>query len=110
MLISKEKFIEYLSAYKKAFEERSRFDEALAPFFESSPITTYQSELLYQYEEILIDLCECYDEDDIFGWWLFEDVEKVITIKECTGKEIVYNVESMEGLYDYLYARYHNNK
>ena len=111
MLISKEKFIEYLSVYKNAFIERDKFDAALTPFFESSLISTYQSELLRQYEEILIDLCECWDEDDIFSWWLYENVEKVITIKDVnTGEKVVYNVETIEGLYDYIYSRYHTNK
>ena len=40
MLISKEKFINYLNKYKEAWEEQERFHRALTPFFDF-PVCKY---------------------------------------------------------------------
>ena len=54
---------------------------------------------------------ECEDEDDIFWWWVNEDVDKVITVEDSkTGDVEVFDVESAEGLYSYLYYMYHHEE
>lgn len=41
------------------------------------------------------------DEADYIGWWLYEDVEKKVR-ETVSGKDIEYNLESPEALYDFL--------
>lgn len=41
------------------------------------------------------------DEADYIGWWLYEDVDKKVREK-FNGKEIEYNLETPEALYDFL--------
>lgn len=41
------------------------------------------------------------DTGDVISWWLYEDVEKVITWTE-NGKETKYDVTKVDDLYDYL--------
>jgi hypothetical protein len=107
MLVSKEKFINYLNSYKEAWEEQCRFQSVLRPFFES-PICKYRDNLMNAYEELLVDISECHDEDGIFGWWLYESgsEDKTITVKEKDGSTTKYDVSDPEGLYKYLVTYY----
>lgn len=41
------------------------------------------------------------DTGDVISWWLYEDVDKVITWTE-NGKETKYDVTKVDDLYDYL--------
>lgn len=43
------------------------------------------------------------DTGDVIGWWLYENVEKVITWTE-DGNEVKYDVTNVDDLYDYLVA------
>lgn len=110
MLISKEKFIYYAEQYKAAYEERLKFHTALQPFFESC-ICTYQTTLLNDYEALLSEVAECKDhEDSIFWWWVDVYEDKTITVRNTvTGDDTIYNVETAEGLYNYLYDMYHHD-
>ena len=40
--------------------------------------------------------------DDLVGWWLYEEVEKIITLKE----NIKINLEKVEDFTDYLIKEY----
>ena len=104
MLISKEKFINYLNKYKEAWEEQERFHRALEPFFDF-PVCTYRDDLMNTYEELLVEVSECGEcEDGIFSWWLYESPNdsKIISIKEKDGTAIEYDVTTPDGLYEYL--------
>ena len=41
------------------------------------------------------------DESDYISWWLYEDVDKKVWERD-KGKEIEYNLETPEALYDFL--------
>lgn len=112
MLISKEKFINYLSKYKEAWEEKDRFHKALEPFFDL-PIVKLGDNLIDAYEELLVEVSECGEhEDGIFSWWYWESPndDKIITVKEKDGTEVEYDVTTAEGLYDYLVTYYGETK
>jgi hypothetical protein len=111
MLISKEKFINYLNKYKEAWEEQERFHDALRPFFDF-PVCTYRDNLMTAYEELLVEVSECQEEDDIFSWWLYEspDDDQIITVTAKDGTISEYNVATPEGLYNYLITYYGDNK
>lgn len=106
MLISKEAFINYVNAYKNAFEEQAKFQEALRPFF-SSPVCTYLDSLIDAYERLLVEVSECQDEDAIFNWWALENPKDIIVKQLTSEEETTYDVSTADGLYDYLYDMYH---
>lgn len=109
MLISKEQFIYFANKFKQAHEEQKKFHGAIRPFFDF-PVCTYRDDLANAYESLLVAVCECYDEDGIFGWWVenHPNNSKLITVRDTTtGDEDVYDVEPVEGLYNYLYDMYH---
>jgi len=112
MLISKAQFIYYVTKYKEAYEEHKRFHDALRPFFDF-PVCNYQDDLFTAYESLLVAVSECYDEKtDLFYWWVSEhpNDSKIITVEHQPGGERVeYNVETAEGLYNYLYDMYHHD-
>lgn len=108
MLVSKEKFIYYLSKYKEAWEEQKKFHDALRPFFDR-PLCTYRESLFDAYEELLVEISECYDDDGIFSWWLIESPndDKLITVKTPGFDDVeVFDCSSVEGLYNYLCYMY----
>ncbi len=110
MLISKDRFIHYVTMYKEAFEEQDRFHNALKPFFDF-PVCNYMSSLIDSYESLLVEVSECQDEDGIFGWWIFESPkeDKTITVQHQPSGDIeVYDVSTADGLYNYLYDMYHS--
>ena len=108
MLISKEKFINYLNRYKEAYEEQKRLHKALEPFF-GFPVCKYRDDLIDAYEELLVDVSECGEhEEGIFSWWYWESPndDKIITVKEKDGTTNKYDVATPEGLYNYLVTYY----
>jgi hypothetical protein len=110
MLVSKEKFLYYLSKYKQADEERDRFNKALNPFFDI-PSCNYLISLMDAYEELLCEISECSDsEDGIFSWWLDEHIDKTITVQDVhAGEKTTFDVATPEVLYDYLCYMYHHD-
>ena len=107
MLIDKDKFIYFANRYRNCYVERDALCSALKPFIEN-PIITYGKKALDSLEEFLVCVSECEDDDGIFWWWVNEDVDKVITIRDPeTGDEDEFDVGSAEGLYWYLYYMYH---
>ena len=111
MLVGKEKFLHYLSAYKAAYEEQRKFHDAIRPYFDF-PVFNYLSGLQTAYEELLTEISECSDEDGIFWWWLTDSPndDKIIRVEhQPGGQRVEYNVATAEGLYNYLYDMYHHD-
>lgn len=111
MLISKARFLYYVGEYKKDYKERCRFHDALRQYFDF-PVCNYRDDLANAYESLLVAVSECEEEDGIFSWWLEDhpNDSKLITVKDTTtGDETVYDVETAEGLYNYLYDMYHHD-
>jgi hypothetical protein len=108
MLISKDQFLHFANRYRNCCVEQDALHSALSPFIER-PIITYGQKALDGLQEMLVCMSECEDEDDIFWWWVHEDVDKKITVQNAvTGDVEVFDVESAEGLYEYLYYMYHS--
>lgn len=108
MLISKDQFLHFVNRYRNCYIEQNALHEALRPFIER-PIITYGQKAIDGLEEMLVCVSECEEEDGIFWWWVHEDVDKLIVVKDAvTGDEEEFDVESAEGLYNYLYYMYHH--
>ena len=110
MLISKDQFLHFANRYRNCCVEQEALHNALRPFIDS-PVITYGQKAIDGLEETLVYMSECEDEDGIFWWWANEDVEKRITVeRQPGGDRVEYNVETAEGLYNYLYDMYHHEK
>ena len=107
MLISKDQFLHFANRYRNCCVEQEALQSALRPFIES-PIIIYGQKAIDGLQEMLVCMSECENEDDIFWWWVNEDVDKVIIVeKQPSGVQVTYNVATAEGLYNYLYDMYH---
>lgn len=107
MLITKDQFCHFVNRYKHCLEEQDEFTNALMPWF-GDPIVKYMQQAIDGLEELLVVVSECDEEDEIFSWWATEDVDKCITVKTPGfGDEEVFDCETAEGLYEYLYYMYH---
>lgn len=111
MLISKEQFVTALNAFKEEFEQLEKLEEALKPFFDNRlPCITAGNGLRDAFNDLLVAVAECENEDDIFFWWLFDSCDKVLTVDlQPEGNQETYDVSTAEGLYDYLYDMYHTS-
>ena len=102
-MLSKEKFIEYLTAITKYNEEADK----LSDFFEAnlfeSPLFTKATNLTNIVISYLSDVNEYVE--DLINWWLYEDVDKVLHYKD---KEI--SVKTIDELYNYINENYYDNK
>ena len=110
MLISKDQFLHFANRYKHCVEEQRKFHEAIRPYFDF-PVCNYLQQAISGLEELLTVVCECEDEEGIFAWWVenHPNEPKTITVRDTkTGDDTIYDVESVEGLYSYLYDMYHH--
>ena len=112
MLISKIQFLHFANRYKHCVEEQEKFHDAIRPYFDF-PICNYLQQAIDGLEDLLTVVSECDDEENgIFSWWVenHPNDDKIIHVRDSeTGDEVVYDVESAEGLYNYLYDTYHHD-
>lgn len=109
MMIKKETFVKTLNTLKESYEELDRFQDALAPFMHSDFVCKLGESAREALDHLLVEVCGCEEEDDIFFWWLFDKSKKEIVVDEGPREGATYNVETAEGLYDYLYDTYHHD-
>ena len=93
-----ELFSEMVTRWKNSREELEKFENALKPFFESSPIFNLGEDTRKALEELICVSCGLDKDSDLLWWWAFEDVNKIITTSD--GKR--YDVTTLEGLYKYI--------
>ena len=109
MLITKDEFLHFAKRYRHCVEEQHKFHDAIRPYFDF-PVCNYLQQAVNGLEDLLTVVSECEDEDGIFNWWVenHPNDSKLITVRDTsTGDETIYDVESAEGLYNYLYDMYH---
>src|SRR6056297_1487491 len=96
-MIKKETFIKIIDMIKEQNETNNKVGEALELVCDSWVMyglkDKYKDALMLLLEEIFNDT------DDWIGWWLYEDVEKVVTYTDSDEKDIL---DTPEQLYDFL--------
>ena len=110
MLITKDQFLHFTHKLRLCYRERDAFHKDMRKYFDS-PVCNYLQSAIDGLEELLVTVCECQDEDDIFRWWIEECDKESRWIKvqdTSTGNTVEYDVLSAEGLYTYLYDMYHH--
>lgn len=113
-MITKEQFIKFITEYKNFEEAIDRIDQAVSGrnwglnLFECDWYNSVGTMLdTFLNSHFTIDGC------DLVNWWLFEDVDKLITQKVDPDlfngeSEIEYDVEDIEALWDYI-QKYKND-
>lgn len=93
-----ELFSEMVTRWKNGREEVDKFEEAMKPFFDRSPILTLGQDVRDALSELICVLCGLEKDSDLLEWWAFEDVDKILEVSG--GKK--YDVTTVEGLYQYI--------
>jgi hypothetical protein len=106
MKISKEDFINLLTKMKERDERLSKVSDGLEQLIDGYACINVNEDVDSAILNLLIKLTG--DSEDTISWWLYENVEKVITITNKSsinpGKEDVFvKLETVEDLYDYLH-------
>lgn len=110
MFISKELFFKSLNTLKESYDEIDQIENSMKPFFDGvKPTLTIGQGARDIVNDLLVQACRCFDEDDIFLWWLFDSSPKVIYINQGKDDEVRYDVSTPGALYDYLYDMYHSD-
>lgn len=91
-MITKEEFINYVGIYKDGADFLSRIDDEGLNLYDT--LLTKSADYMFQawLEQITSE-----EGQDLIYWWLFEDVEKIIT-----EDAVDINVESLEDFANYL--------
>ena len=93
-----ELFSEMVTRWKNGREEVDKFEEAMKPFFDRSPIMTMGQDVRDALSELICVSCGLEKDSDLLWWWAFEQVDKIIEVSG--GKK--YDVTTLEGLYLYI--------
>lgn len=113
-MITKEQFIKFITEYKNFEEAIDRIDQAVSG--RSWRLNLFECDW-YNSVGIMLDtfLDSHFTNNgcDLVTWWLFEDVDKLITQKVDPDlfngeSEIEYDVEDIEALWDYI-QKYKND-
>ena len=98
-MISRELFVESLARIRKQETRCQEFTDALAKFCDGHPLFDVNNQYLFALLQLLEELMN--DRSDLISWWLYEDVEHVVYVKE-DGEERAYNLEEPDALYNFL--------
>ena len=96
MKITKEQFIKAISQIQNLHSQQDTLNkliDKLTDGFSVVDIGNYVVEELINMININLDL----EDKDLLGWWLYEDVEKIICIDDKPVK-----VETLDELWDYI--------
>ena len=103
--ISKIDFINLITKMQERDKKISKVADGLEELIDGYACININSEV----DAAIISLLETLtgDTDEIISWWLYEDVEKNITITNqssvnCTNEDVLVNIETIDDLYEYL--------
>lgn len=105
MLISKEDFIELFSQLQKREEKMNKVADGLEQLIDGYACININSD----FDATVINLIKklTNDTEDVIFWWLYENVEKQVTITtesslNKTSADVIVEINTLEELYDYL--------
>ena len=107
-MITKEQFIKFIKNYQTFYNGIERFEKAITGSkFTCNLFETDWGDAVGIMLDTFLDSHLTDDGADLLAWWLFEDVDKIITQTVDPdlfhGKsEIEYNVNDIEDLWNYL--------
>lgn len=102
-MISKSKFIQIMTNIQRQGEIDHKVSEALELVSDTYVMFGTKNLMYDSLHSLLKEVMN--DKDEFISWWLYEDVEKVITIQDNKGTKKI-NVDTLGKLYDYLIEYY----
>lgn len=106
-MLTRETFMNAIRKIKKHEELMDRLDSVCREFGDFEPSLDFGNLHLQALLDVLQEAMN--DESDYIGWWLYEDVEHVVTWEE-EGREIVRHLTDINALYDFLVENNENSK
>ena len=105
MLISKEDFIELFSQLQKREEKMNKVADGIEQLIDGYACININSDFDATVINLIMKLTG--DTEDVIFWWLYEDVEKQITITtesliNKTEEDVIVEIDTLEDLYEYL--------
>ena len=103
------KFKRYIDSIKKTLKKEEKVSGCIQKYLSTSTycIVDISSDAIYAIIGFLADYYDChynsttYKSNDI-EWWLFERVDKIITITDHAGKEEQISVKSLHNFWKFL--------
>jgi hypothetical protein len=95
-MMTKEKFIKRMSLIQNFYSEQDTLQVMIEKISDGYSVVTMGNFIV---DELVNMIEEDIGYKDILGWWLYEDVDKVIYEKD-ESKE--YSVRTLDELYDYI--------
>lgn len=102
-MLKKEEFVKAI----QAIQEQEKLESQLGELFQAMCPDNYWLSSCTNLIEAFVSVLESemQDENRWIQWWLYEDVEHVVTWTE-DGQEKTVNIQTPEDLYDFLIMNY----
>lgn len=107
-MITKKEFINFISSYQKFYNGIDRFERAITgKKYTCNLFETDWGNAVGKMLDIFLDSHFTEHGVDLISWWIFEDVDHIITQTVTPDlfnekSEIEYNVNDIEDLWNYL--------
>ena len=105
MLISKEDFVNLFNELNKKKERYDKVADGLEQLIDGYACINIDSDFDAAVLNLIAKLTG--DTEDVIGWWLYENVEKIVTVTKISsinkiGEDVPIEITTIEDLYDYL--------
>ncbi len=100
--MTKEQFFKRMQLIQNFHSEQETLQVLINKLTDGHPVVTIGDFLVDELVNITTEELHIKDED-LLSWWLYEDVEKIIFDMD---KKPMYNVKTLNGLYDYIIKEY----
>lgn len=98
-MISKESFVKQMSLIQNYYSEIETLQVLIDKITDGYSIVTIGEHLISGLLDFIEEDFGLDKEDDLLGWWLYEDVDKIIYNKDGS---VLCNVRTPDELYDYI--------
>ena len=108
-MLTKELFIEAINNYNKFTEAIERISDAISG--KDYSCNLFESD----WYNAVYHLVDCFlkshftlEGADLIYWWIFEDVDKIITIEDENGDKTDMDITTIDSLWDYMVSFKHD--
>lgn len=95
-MLTKQEFVKIIKDIQENDKEHNELTKVLSKFCDGAGFLFLGDSKIY-YNLLMLLKKEMNDSDNFIEWWLYEDVEKIVRIRDK-----VYTIDTVEQLYDFL--------
>lgn len=103
--MTKEQFIKRMELIQNFHSEQETLQVLIDKINDGYSIVTIGNYIVDELVNMIMEELHITDKD-LLSWWLYEDVDKIIYDMD---KKPLYNVKTLDGLYDYIVKEYGEN-